>query len=489
MSLKKFINDESGFTYTLEAILGITLILGTVLFVTGNIPNTAQKTEEHSKVQLVNIGRDALDLVELTPITDIFGSYSKMMGVYRDYLLVANKKYAEPGEPVNFTVFYLDTSDIVYKNLTLEQTILGLKTPVNSTTIYGNKTWSFLNPGEYNFKAFEGTSSDPITWSNYVTVKIGDYFLESDIYGISDVGDRNVSGVVFLANETGAPGLNINLLDADYKEVDTLPPTNPVNITSDLGNFSFIWPNMSGKYGSGTYYIQAKNNITGKVSNTHRIIYSGGSGSKGTLCCNAVINETESVILKINVSGNINLQELNINQVFYKETGGSVNDSIVDKIKIDFVNPLCNSPGYKGDCSELIFTGYIAGDYYIFYGNTAMGKGSEPKDPAAASKTNGILVRVLPLNGKCLFGECKPKCSGLNMTNLSIYMDRFVPEYVNYNLYLINPDGTLCLDCPEFQEIINGYPTDEAATVNKLFHLKTISTEYLRELRMVLWYK
>ncbi len=77
----------------------------------------------------------------------------------------------------------------------------------------------------------------------------------------------------------------------------------------------------------------------------------------------------------------------------------------------------------------------------------------------------------------------------LYMSDLNFYLCAFVPEYVNYNMYLLNPDGTLCKDCPEFKEIINGYPTSEAVTVNKIFHLKSPGGELLRELRIVLWYK
>lgn len=44
MPFKKFTGDEHGFTYTLEAIIGVFLIIGTLVFVTGGMPYTAQKT-------------------------------------------------------------------------------------------------------------------------------------------------------------------------------------------------------------------------------------------------------------------------------------------------------------------------------------------------------------------------------------------------------------------------------------------------------------
>ncbi len=617
MSLKKFINDESGFTYTLEAILGITLILGTVLFVTGNIPNTAQKTDEHSKVQLVNIGRDALDLVELTPITDIFGSYSKLQGVNRTYTLVADKTFVKPGENVNFTVYYLDTNTTVTETLILEKYDLGFKNSVDWATITGNTTKNFTSAGTYAIRAID-IFPDPQKYSNTVTINVGYYFLDTDVHGIFETGDKNVSGIVYETynnSQTGVPNLTIQILkddgttvlasptktnytrvienfdnknnwinmpgsnltlntDISYKtegsgsitvngtlnfwikktnssykfnrfddisfdfftnttgekiEVELSKNNTPDkfiwnnistiningwnkikfqlkdpdiivgnssiqdvdtinlsiynisndnyffdNLTASAGSFNFIWPISD----AGFYYIRAIDG-SGYSSNKHAIIYSGNRPADlGVLCCDSVIQETSSVDITLDPNGNKDLYTCAwvINQQFYKDTNNPQNS-------FDH-NVLTISDAEQGD-TKVTLTAYVAGDYYIFCGNAGQGGGQ----PANAAKTNAILVRVLPLISNCIFGDCKPKCSGLNMTNLSIYMDRFVPEYVNYNLYLINPDGTLCRDCPEFQEIINGYPTDEAATVNKLFHLKTISTEYLRELRMVLWYK
>jgi len=65
MPLKRILDDESGITYTLEAILGVMIIIGTIIYMTGNLPHTSQKTGDFSKVQLVNIGRDNLDLMAI----------------------------------------------------------------------------------------------------------------------------------------------------------------------------------------------------------------------------------------------------------------------------------------------------------------------------------------------------------------------------------------------------------------------------------------
>lgn len=121
-------------------------------------------------------------------------------------------------------------------------------------------------------------------------------------------------------------------------------------------------------------------------------------------------------------------------------------------------------------------TANTSGDYYIFYGNVGQG----PSDPAAAAFTNTILIRVLPIDRNDLLIE-DVSCAGFNGTQLSDYMRRFVPQYVNYNLYLIsptgnsvstsNPDDPLFLNCRKFNPVINGYPTDEAVTVNKILHI------------------
>lgn len=620
-TIKTIIDDKSGAVYTIEAIIGVILIIGAVMFMSNIMPYTAQKTGEHSKVQLVNVGRDVLDLIELTPITDIFSNYSQAQGVNRTYTLVANKTFVRPGEPINFTVYYLDSDNIVTETLTLEHTVLGLNQRTNLTTITGTRIWSFPLVGEYNIRAID-TFSNPTKWSNSVTIVVGYYFLETDVNGIYDSGDKNVNGIVYDTNGSGVSNLSIRILDykydcypnstcpafaktnygriiEDFEDVNgwlnssgnnlTLNNTmktegnfslsinlsgngggfwirktnntgyklfeydnisldifasesdqidielsknntsnkfiwtninlqnnswNKINIqlrypdiiignmavqdidtinisvsglggsgngnryyffdnlAANAGSFSFIWPNAS----AGTYYIQAIDS-NGSLSNRHRIIYSGNNPDDlGVICCDAVIYETDSINITLFPSGpNKKFQQnnnFNINQIFYNQ---------YDKSKIVLSDPI--SPNN----TVVTLTAYTAGDYYIFYGNTAQGGGQG--DPAKAAKTNSILIRVLPLRSVCLFSDCKPKCSGLSMEDLNLYMRLFVPPNINYNLYLINPDGTLCKDCPDFKEITNGYPTDEAVTVNKIFRFKTVSTEYMRELRMILWYK
>lgn len=609
MSLKIMIDNDYGFIHTLEAVLGTILIIGTVIFMTDIIPYTAQKTGEHSKIQLVNTGRDVLDLIELTPITDIFNNYSKSQGVNRTYTLVANRTFVQPGESINFTVYYLDTDEIVKETLTLEKNDLGFDQKVNMTTITGSRIWSFPLIGEYEIRAVDSITKTT-KYSNSVIIVVGYYFLHTDANGIFENGNKNVSGIVYDVNNVGVPNLTIRILKDDgttvlyssvtntsrmriienfenlngwtnssgskivsnttmvtegsssisvngisnfwikrtnitsYKLLDydniyfdifstaittkvgielsknntpdkliwrNIPITNIGwnrisiqlkypditignvtikdidtinislsnigvgnyffdNLTADAGSFFFVWPGTS----AGIYFIQAIDKL-GRISNKHEIIYSGSNPDDiGILCCDSVIYETESINITLYPSGNNKnidpISNFNINQIFYQQ---------YDKSRITISNPI------NPEKTIVTLTAYSAGYYYIFYGNAGQGKGQ----PAKAPKTNGILIRVLPLQDSCIFSDCRPKCSGLKMEDLNLYMRLFMPPNINYNLYLINPDGTLCVDCPEFKEIINSYPTKEAVTVNKIFHIKTLSKEYFRELRMTLWYK
>lgn len=618
----KFIDNDQGFVHTLEAILGISIIIGVILFATASFPYMTQKTGEHSKVQLVNIGRDTLDIIELTPITNIFGNYSENAGVNRTYTLVANKTMVFPGESINFTVYYLDSDVLVTETLNLYRTNLGNDFDYKNrwTTITGYNVTNFLLPGEYSVIAsnIPAKGNPPTMYSNAVTITVGTYFLDTDINGIFENGDKNISGKVYYPNMSGIPNLTIQLLDNDGKtllvdfanrtsygriiedfesianwkyssgsglslntmrftqgfsslsisgpssfwinktnvsnygllEYDNLSfdffantgdekivielsknntsnkfvynnisaqnigwnkikfqLKNPDiilgditthdmknmdtinisvsnintdnylfdNMTVDAGSFSVIWPDKDYKGGNinaGMYYIRAIDS-NGYISNNHMIIYSGSNpGDKGNICCDSVIYETDSVnIMLFPESKSDDLSPINQFSI-----NGDNYDNNYDKTKIVISGPI-NPP----DNTVVTLTAFVAGDYYVVYHRDQGGGSSVP--------TNAILIRVLPLKTDCIFGDCKVKCAGLDMVELDTYMRIFIPYYINYNMYLISPDGRLCTECPEFQEIINGYPTDEAVTVSKILHIKTISGEGLRELRMTLWYK
>jgi hypothetical protein len=222
MYLKKFGDNECGFTYTIEAILGVALILGTVIFATGNLPYVAQKTGEHSKVQLMNIGRDTLDLTVVTPIYETCPDCLNGE-VYRNYTLVADKKFVAPGESVNFTVYHLGLTEIYYQNLTLTDSTLGLNNEAGIGTINGTVKMQFSSAGEYNIRAVDGLDNQgnpKNNWSNYVTINVGYYYLDTDINGISGNGSKIVDGVVYNSSGLGVPNLTIQILDYNYNIVN-----------------------------------------------------------------------------------------------------------------------------------------------------------------------------------------------------------------------------------------------------------------------------
>ncbi|MCE8428234.1 MAG: hypothetical protein J5U19_07605 [Candidatus Methanoperedens sp.] len=99
MSLKRFFDEESGITYTMEAILGVLLIIGTIIYMTGNLPYSAQKTADYSRVQLMNTGRDNLDLMAIdigekcineTYLKEYKSNYSAAFVNYNFYLISPN---------------------------------------------------------------------------------------------------------------------------------------------------------------------------------------------------------------------------------------------------------------------------------------------------------------------------------------------------------------------------------------------------------------
>lgn len=624
----KIFNDDNGVTYTLEAIIGISLIIGSVLFFSSNTPYTAQKTGEHSKVQLVNIGRDTLDLIELTPVTEIWGGTYWEGIVYRNYTLKADKKFAAPGENITFTVYRMGTDEIVYENLILEQTVLGLdKNNTNIGTINGSVKKVFSQVNEYNIRAVDDIDN-PGKWSNYITINVGYYYLDTQINGIAANGSKIVNGVVYNSTGYGIPGLSIKILEyngdcypdpssciiyattssgtiiedfensgkwtsnrmlsenstirtqglnstslngsspdisiyrtnsssypLDFNDIlsfdfyartaaeklsfqlsDSINNSNkftwsnisvsntgwnrinlkltdktdltnicchihyPViegainsaikvdtmtvrisnasseeyyidNLTHGAGKFLFNW-NISGGGSTGSYYLQASDPY-GQTSNRHRIIYSSSNGIGLIYSDEYVIYETENTTITLVPNSPSdkfqNENNFNINQYFY-------NTYDKNKIRIKII-----------DNRHVDFLANTSGDYYIFFGNSGMGGGG---DPANAAKTNTILIRVLPIDKTdCPVKDCS-SCGGFISTELSNYLRNYVPYYINFNLYLINPDGTICRDCKEWREILNGYPTDEAVTVNKLIHInKRMNSGYFRELRMVLWYK
>ncbi len=633
MSLNGIMSDESGFSHTLEAIIGAVLIIGTVIFVTGSIPHMEQKTGEYSKVQLVDIGRDILDLVVVTPRYETCPNCLDGE-VYRNYTLVANKRFVSPGENVTFTVYDNGENNIIYKNLTLTSSTLGLKNDVIIGPINGTTSEKFMSVGEFSVRAVDGDIYNPITWSNYVTINVGHYFLDTDIDGVSSNGSRLVYGTVYNSTGFGIPGLNIEILGSDGTTIVKSPPNNPItktnygrviegfeNIsgwisdrsialnstmktegTSSLslsGNSSSFWVEKTNKtpYNLNYYDIVSfdlftmtknetidvelmnstmpgkfvwKNIGTNNIGwNKINLKLYNFSVNAGSLCCHpnyptiegsmnasnvdmimiTVSNVTGNCLIDNLVAGNgnflFNWTGKNIEQPgsYYIRANDSINTSNNHRIifsnkglllndddfiyegqttKIRLIPQPSGDPQdlyhlerfkinlnyYKPACFDMSkitmvvdssdptgrtvnFTGNIAGDYYIFYGETAggcsSGGGPQNNDPAAGAKTNSIVIHVLPLSNIGSTGD--DICVDKNILNK--YIVEYMPQYVNYNLYLIDSRGDRFTECTKFEdgELINGYPTKDAVTVNKLVHIKYKDFNDILEFRIVMWYK
>jgi hypothetical protein len=597
MSLKRIADNESGFTYTLEAIIGIFFILGTVIFITGNLPYTAQKNGEHSKVQLNNIGRDNLDLIVLAPASETNPDGLKGI-VNRTYYLEADKTFVMPGENVTFRVYYLNGTPVT-ETLQLYQTISGYFVNTFMTNITGTTNYSWnasSNQNEYSIQA-----SGPFGISNSVTIKVGYYFLDTDAFGVFiGANDTNVSGVVYnssggvpnltmqifkedltpvnlsagktnygkiienfdnysnwsstgnLANDIinkteGNASMSVNstsrsfsiskpliqavdefdilsfdfysntgnelitvklfngtyeiisltdakLVPKDWTKISTRITNDTVidsiqisvsnttnesylfdNMTLGGGKFKFQWPmNLP----TGVYFINATDGT--QSSNKRYIEFSDHTNSGNLLCKNMYIYETRPGVLFLtdndcDSSMRDDFGPINGNYYVNEEKCG--NDDCTTTGTGQNVKQNNYSLVRSADRKTITFTASVAGDYYIYR-----------HSQGASAGTNTVIIHVLPIiQGGYTFDQCVDKGA------LNKYMRRYMPAYVNFNLYLIEPDGKRFERCPKFEEgqLINGYPTDEAVAVNKLVHIDYIPTDIndILELRMVLWYK
>ncbi len=594
MSLERIADNESGMTYTLEAIIGVLLIIGTILYLTGNMPFTAQKTGEHSKVQLMNIGRDSLDLIVITPAYETNPEGLKGV-VNRTYLLKADKEFVMPDELVNFTVYYLNET-LVKEELQLYQTISGfyISTFMKNITGSTNYSWNISsNLNEYSIQA-----RGPSGFSNSVTIKVGYYFLETDTNGIYiDATDTNVSGVVYNSSggssnltmqiftktygpanlsagktgngtiiekfdtynnwsstgnqsfnttitKEGIASMSVNSTSNDFtinKSLDQkldkfdilsfyfFSNTGNETITIELSNNSLLvasqtygtlipkdWAKINtriinqndvvidsikisvsdinqGDYffdkmtvGEGKfkfqwdlglptaeYFINATDGI--RSSNKHYIGFTDHGPSGEQLCQDSYIYETQMVrLFETDTDCNgVHVSNGPIKRQFFVNNERCENENCT----ISGSGPN-NYSLFKLNDTTVGFTASVAGDYYICH----------HCDLGASSGKNVVVIHVLPLTlGGDSFDEC------IDKRTLNEYMKRYMPAYVNFNLYLIGPDGKRFEKCPKFErgELINGYPTAEAVTVSKLIHLNYIPTDIdnILELRMVLWYK
>ncbi len=495
MSLKRITDNESGITYTLEAIIGVLLIIGTILYLTGSLPYTAQKTGQFSKVQLMNIGRDNLDLTVRTSESELKGGGAPIV----EYILKANGNpisyFTTPNSIVNFTVEYRNGYP-VNKTMNFKASILYVSQTYNITAniTYDNSThnYSWIPKGvfpydpngfyEYNVQAYDNEG----IYSNWVTIKVGYYELNCNILGVT--GNRIVSGVVTDVNGTGISNLTIQILS--YQGSDPIPANSPkgnssVNKTTN-GGFSFDWQMSCSTCPKGLYFIQAFNTSnSSEASNMHVLEYVSpqylankellcGSQNISSSCESITVYEGSYVELYMSGSNNpLVAGNFWVNYIIDNSTGkgGCPSSSCIITTKQS------NCQGQT--CYNATFNASVPGVYSVFTCSTGC------DNPwTSASGSNSFLIYVLPATNKHIGNTC------VDGNELNTYMRRYIPAYVNYNLYLIDSKGNRFMKCPNFP-VINGYPTAEAVTVSTIAHIEYIpeNVNNMLEYRMVLWYK
>ncbi len=491
MSLKRITDDESGLTYTLEAILGIFLIVGAVIYATGNMPPMAHKTGEFSKVQLMNIGRDTIDLTLITPVYETGGGepienytllvFDKTSGTW------THQTSVNVGDTVNFTVCNVKTNVPINDNFYFNGTTLVISRPYNITSNVtkqsdGNQSWtvpSGISPyGNYSYAIQASDSKGGV--SNFVTVRVGYYNLTSYTSSISVSGA--VSGVVTDESGSGIAGLTITIFDLTNTGMRSHGP--PFNTTVTNGTFSFDWLSYcTNPCSTGTYYLQASD-TTGHVSNYQIIEFT--KTAKETLCASyAGFSSCD------NITGVLEGDTVSLYVNDYSTIPGN-------SFWINFTQDAPVADGnYPGAITTVyntthnaIFKANVPGVYSIATDTNALGNGQGYISPCSGcQKSNIILIYVIPVTTNPIGNTC------VNATELNTYMQRYVPPYINYNLYLIGPNGSRFTGCPDFPtgQLINGYPTTEAVTVGKLAHIKyppdAPVIDNMTEYRMELWYK
>ncbi len=497
MSLR-IAEDESGLTYTLEAILGIFIIIGAVIYATGNMPPMPHKTGEFSKVQLMNIGRDTIDLTLITQEYEIDQGGEP----FEVYNLTADK-YANinPGDTVNFTVYYVSNNELVNKSLNFNATNLngtGFASNITANVFFqndgsGNQSWknvpspsgiwTLTSPQEKNFTyAIQAYDQEGV--SNFVIIRIGYYNFTIHIDPINgfikgNVTDANGIGVPLTIRIWEYKGSNNLILGCSNCNPDGSIPNNKINWTG--GNFSFDWSILGNS--AGIFFVQAING-TGEESNMEFLQYPGGN-LKATLCASDLGNfSCDSISVPERGTLFLNMSD---------PTKSFPDNHFYVNWQIDAKSNAAPDQGkyiYNIDNKNAKLNANVpSGVYYV----VTCPSGCNNSIQSSSMSSNMLLVFVTPISTKPIGDTC------VNATNLNTYTRRYLPPYVNYNLYLIGPNGSRFMGCPDFYdpvsgepgELINGYPTAEAVTVSKLTHIQYSPTNVnnMTEYRMELWYK
>lgn len=498
MSLKRSADNESGITYTLEAIIGVLLMIGTIIYLTSNMPYTAQKTGDHSKVQLMNIGRDNLDMTLITSAYEIHGGGVPLA----KYRLTADNYSVKVGDSVNFTVYDVYSDAMINNSFNFNATVLFISAPSNITanvSVQGDNTghhkWyppngirsdDLKGKKNYEYSVLAYDSLTPVGYSNFVTIKVGDY--NNTPYNTSILGDGIISGLVNYpySNDTPVKDLMIQLLKASSGGPTLNNPNYNTGLTDLNGYFSFLWSDFDNGADAGTFFIHAYNQTSNEVSNMHVIETSGGgdhpkpalcasiSGFSGFSSCDIIdVYEGDDVDLYLNDGSE------------FKPTGQNFYVNFIQDAKVNGDPPSCSGCYITTSTSKTLakFKSALPGIYSVFICSNAC----QNNIWNSAQATNILLIYVHPIDPGKIADIC------VNGTELNKYMRRYIPMNINYNMYLIGPSGNKFTKCPDFpiDGVINGFPTAEAVAVNKLVHINYIPTKIdnIVEYRMVLWYK
>lgn len=424
--------DDSGLTYSLEAMLGILLIAGVVVFVTGNPPPIAEPSGKYSKIQLVNMGEDILNLIASTPFRDIANETALYNNVSQDrsYTLVGNKTHVTKNETVSFKTYYLG-------NETLAKELLTYNYPNGiGSTSSGIFDLNFSEEKEYQVQAYNSSK-----FSNNVTIYVGYYLLLLNTYGIG-IND-SIRGTV-MKDGSGVDNLSINIYDAGKILLDNS------SRSQEGGRFLLKWTWIPGKFylnasdginSSNLQELDVKNDYVLSMDKNH-------------------VFETRNVTLTITNSSGGPIENQSSSS-FY------ANDQSINNLTWITFTDIGNG--------QYNLTFKRAGDHIIQYKNV--------------NESNPVLVIVHPMESylasplSYFFGM-----GDISFGELEKLVGPYIPENIDYNLYLyrVSEDSVVAEE-----KVFDGkIPSQDAVVVSRLVRSEAIDgTGVLRELRIVLWYR
>lgn len=433
--------DDSGLTYSLEAMLGILLIAGVVVFVTASPPPIAEPSGKYSKIQLVNLGEDILSLIASTPFRDTDANETPLynnVSQGRSYTLVTNKTHIAKNENMSFKIYYLGNES---GNENLAKELLTYNYPNGTgSTSSGTFNLNFSEEKEYQVQAYNSSK-----FSNNVTIYVGYYLLLLNAYGIRS--SDTIRGIVTKSGE-GVGNLSINI----YENVSgNLILRDNTNRTQEGGRFSLKWA-----WGTGKFYINASN---------------------GTNSSNLKELDVKNDYV-LSIDKNHVFETRNVTLTLTNSSGGPIaNQSSSDFLANDqTLNALTWVTFTDIDNGKYNLSFKRAGDYVIQY----------KKNP---NESNQVLVNVHPMESYLASPLSYFLGTGdLAFGDLKKLVGPYIPANMDYNLYLYRVSGDSVV---EEENLFPGkIPSRDAVVVSRLVRSEAVDgTGVPRELRIVLWYR